>query len=106
MKNVTANEEFFNGHFPGKPVMPGVLMVEAMAQVAGVLFLSQPEHKGKTPFFCGIDKVRFRRPVVPGDRLEFHAKVLKVRGSTGKVEVEARVDGDLVTGGELMFQLV
>ncbi len=106
IKNVTANEEFFNGHFPGKPVMPGVLMVEAMAQVAGVLFLSQPEHKGKTPFFCGIDKVRFRRPVVPGDRLEFHIKVLKVRGSTGKVEAEARVDGELVTGGELMFQLV
>jgi UDP-3-O-[3-hydroxymyristoyl] N-acetylglucosamine deacetylase/3-hydroxyacyl-[acyl-carrier-protein] dehydratase len=106
IKNVTANEEFFNGHFPGKPVMPGVLMVEAMAQVAGVLFLSQPEHKGKTPFFCGIDKVRFRRPVVPGDRIEFTAKVLKVRGSTGKVEAEARVDGELVTGGELMFQLV
>lgn len=106
IKNVTANEEFFNGHFPGQPVMPGVLMVEAMAQVAGVLFLSQPEHKGKTPFFCGIDKVRFRRPVVPGDRLEFHVKVLKVRGSTGKVEAEARVDGELVTGGELMFQLV
>jgi len=106
IKNVTANEDFFNGHFPGKPVMPGVLMVEAMAQVAGVLFLSQPEHKGKTPFFCGIDKVRFRRPVVPGDRLEFHVKVLKVRGSTGKVEAEARVDGELVTGGELMFHLV
>lgn len=106
MKNVTANEEFFNGHFPAKPVMPGVLLVEAMAQVAGVLFLSQPENKGKIPFFCGIDKVRFRRPVVPGDRIEFHARVLKVRGGTGKVEAEARVDGELVTGGELMFQLV
>ncbi|PKL50427.1 MAG: 3-hydroxyacyl-[acyl-carrier-protein] dehydratase FabZ [Candidatus Riflebacteria bacterium HGW-Riflebacteria-2] len=106
IKNVTANEEFFNGHFPHKPVMPGVLMVEAMAQVAGVLFLSQPEHKGKVPFFCGIDKVRFRRPVVPGDRLEFHIKVLKVRGNTGKVAAEARVDGELVTGGELMFQIV
>jgi len=106
IKNVTANEEFFNGHFPHKPVMPGVLIVEAMAQVAGVLFLSQPEHKGKVPFFCGIDKVRFRRPVVPGDRLEFHIKVLKVRGNTGKVEAEARVDGELVTGGELMFQIV
>lgn len=106
IKNVTANEEFFNGHFPAKPVMPGVLIVEAMAQVAGVLFLSQPENKGKVPFFCGIDKVRFRRPVVPGDRLEFTAKVLKVRGNTGKVEAEARVDGELVAGGELMFQLV
>jgi UDP-3-O-[3-hydroxymyristoyl] N-acetylglucosamine deacetylase/3-hydroxyacyl-[acyl-carrier-protein] dehydratase len=106
IKNVTANEEFFNGHFPDKPVMPGVLIVEAMAQVAGVLFLSQPENKGKVPFFCGIDKVRFRRPVVPGDRLEFKIKVLKVRRNTGKVEAEARVDGELVTGGELMFQLV
>lgn len=106
IKNVTANEEFFNGHFPGKPVMPGVLIVEAMAQVAGVLFLSEPKNKGKVPFFCGIDKVRFRRPVVPGDRLEFSIKVLKVRGNTGKVEAEARVDGELVTGGELMFQLV
>jgi 3-hydroxyacyl-[acyl-carrier-protein] dehydratase len=106
IKNVTANEEFFNGHFPDKPVMPGVLMVEAMAQVAGVLFLSQPENKGKVPFFCGIDKVRFRRPVVPGDRIEFKIKVLKVRRNTGKVEAEARVDGELVTGGELMFQLV
>ncbi|GAB4274077.1 MAG: bifunctional UDP-3-O-[3-hydroxymyristoyl] N-acetylglucosamine deacetylase/3-hydroxyacyl-ACP dehydratase [Candidatus Rifleibacteriota bacterium] len=106
VKNVTANEEFFNGHFPDKPVMPGVLIVEAMAQVAGVLFLSQPDNKGKIPFFCGIDKVRFRRPVVPGDRLEFNVKVLKVRGNTGKVEAEARVDGELVAGGELMFQLV
>lgn len=106
IKNVTANEEFFNGHFPGKPVMPGVLIIEAMAQVAGVLFLSQPQNVGKVPFFCGIDKVRFRRPVVPGDRIEFSVKVLKVRGNTGKVEAEARVDGELVTGGELMFQLV
>ncbi len=106
IKNVTANEEFFNGHFPGKPVMPGVLMVEAMAQVAGVLFLSQEVHKGKTPFFCGIDKVRFRRPVVPGDRLEFNAKVLKMRSNTGKVEAVAKVDGELVCSGELMFQLV
>lgn len=105
-KNLTANEEFFNGHFPEKPVMPGVLMIEAMAQVAGVLFLAQPEHKGKTPFFCGIDKVRFRKPVVPGDRLEFSVKVLRVRGNTGKVRAEARVDGDLITSGELMFQLV
>jgi UDP-3-O-[3-hydroxymyristoyl] N-acetylglucosamine deacetylase/3-hydroxyacyl-[acyl-carrier-protein] dehydratase len=106
IKNVTANEEFFNGHFPGQPVMPGVLQVEAMAQVAGVLFLSQPENKGKTPFFCGIDKVRFRKPVVPGDQLEFHIKVLKVRRNTGKVEAQAKVDGELVAGGELMFQLV
>lgn len=105
-KNVTTNEEFFNGHYPHKPIMPGVLLVEAMAQVAGVLFLSQEENKGKTPFFCGIDRVRFRKPVVPGDRVDFTIKITKVRGATGKVEAEARVDGDLVAGGELMFQLV
>lgn len=105
-KNVTTNEEFFNGHFPQRPVMPGVLIVEAMAQVAGVLFLSQPENKGKIPFFCGIDRARFRKPVVPGDRLEMHVKVLKVRGPTGKVEVEAKVDGEIVAGGELMFTIV
>jgi beta-hydroxyacyl-ACP dehydratase FabZ len=106
IKNVTANEEFFQGHFPGKPVMPGVLICEAMAQVAGVLFLSQPEHKGKTPFFVGIDKVRFRRPVVPGDRLELSVKVLKVRGNTGKVEVEAKVDSELAASGEFMFTIL
>lgn len=105
-KNITANEEFFNGHYPHKPIMPGVLLVEAMAQVAGVLFLTQDENKGKTPFFCGIDRVRFRKPVVPGDRVDFTIKITKVRGATGKVEAEARVDGDLVAGGELMFQLV
>ena len=87
IKNVTGNEEFFQGHFPQRAVMPGVLLVEAMAQVAGVLFLSQPEHKGKLPFFAGIDRVRFRRPVVPGDRLELRVNVLKVRGNTGKVAV-------------------
>ncbi|HNW33593.1 MAG TPA: UDP-3-O-acyl-N-acetylglucosamine deacetylase [Candidatus Ozemobacteraceae bacterium] len=105
-KNITANEEFFNGHFPQRPVMPGVLIVEAMAQVAGVLFLSQPEHKGKIPFFCGIDGARFRKPVVPGDRLEMHVTVLKVRGATGKVRVEAKVDGEIVANGELMFTIV
>lgn len=106
VKNVTANEEFFNGHFPQRPVMPGVLLVEAMAQVAGVMFLLLPEHKGKIPFFCGIDGVRFRRPVVPGDRVEMTVETLKVRGNTGKVSCVARVDGDEVAGGELMFQIV
>ena len=81
-------------------------MSKAMAQVVGVLFLSQPEHKGKIPFFCGIDGARFRKPVVPGDRLEMHVKVLKVRGATGKVQVEAKVDGETVADGELMFTIV
>jgi len=106
LKNVTINEEFFQGHFPQRAVMPGVLLIEAMAQVAGVLFLSQPEHKGKLPFFVGIDRVRFRKPVVPGDRLELRVEVLKVRGNTGKVAVEARVEGEEVTAAELMFTIV
>lgn len=105
-KNVTANEEFFSGHFPDEPVMPGVLMIEAMAQLAGVLFLSRPEYKGKTPFFLGVDKVRFRRKVVPGDRIDISAKVLKIRGLTGKVEGQITVDGEPVTSGEFMFQLI
>lgn len=106
IKNVTANEEFFNGHFPQKAVMPGVLIVESMAQVAGVMFLSQDKHRGKLPFFCGIDKVRFRKPVVPGDQLVIEAQVTKLRGSTGKVNVEAKVDGDTVASGELMFTMI
>lgn len=106
IKNVTGNEEFFEGHFPQKPVMPGVLIIEAMAQVAGVLFLSQPEHKGKIPMFVGIDGARFRKPVVPGDRLEIHVNVLKVKGNIGKVSVIAKVDGEEVSSAELMFSLL
>ena len=105
-KNVTANEEFFNGHFPGKSIMPGVLLIEIMGQLSGILFLSQPEYKGKIPIFLGIDKVRFRKQVVPGDRLDISAKVLKLRGLTGKMEAKIEIDGELATSGELLFQLV
>ena len=105
-KNVTANEEFFNGHFPGKQIMPGVLLIEIMGQLSGILFLSQPEYKGKIPIFLGIDKVRFRKQVVPGDRLDVSAKVLKLRGLTGKMEAKIEIDGELATSGELLFQLV
>ena len=105
-KNITANEEFFSGHFPEKPVMPGVLMVEAMAQLSGVMFLAMDQYKGKIPIFLGIDKVRFRRQVVPGDRIDIYAKTIKLRGMTGKVEASISVDGEPVTSGELLFQLI
>lgn len=105
MKNVTVNEEYFNGHFPGRPVMPGVLIIESMAQAAGLLMLVEEEHKGKIPYFTGIDNARFRRPVVPGDQLFLEIEILKVRGSTGKVKGVAKVDGEVVTEAELMFVL-
>ncbi|MBF0498511.1 MAG: UDP-3-O-[3-hydroxymyristoyl] N-acetylglucosamine deacetylase [Candidatus Riflebacteria bacterium] len=106
IKNVTANEEFFNGHFPTRSIMPGVLIVEAMAQVGAVLFLSKEENRGKIPLFVGIDKVRFRRQVLPGDRLEMTVATLKVRSNIGKVSCVARVNGEEVASGELMFSIV
>lgn len=105
MKNVTVNEEYFNGHYPGRPVMPGVLIIESIAQAAGLLMLVEEEHKGKIPYFTGIDNARFRRPVVPGDQLFLEIEVLRVRGSTGKVKGVAKVDGEVVTEAELMFVL-
>ena len=104
-KNVSANEAFFNGHFPEKQIMPGVLLIEAMGQLSGILFLSQPEYKGKIPMFLGIDRVRFRKQVVPGDRLDITSKVLKVRGLTGKMEAQITVDGELAASAEFLFQL-
>lgn len=106
LKNVTINEEFFNGHFPGQAIMPGVLVVEAMAQVGGVLMLSLPEHRHKLAYIGGIDKVRFRKPVVPGDTLITEVEVLRFRGSTGKVRVVGRVNGQVVAEAEMIFALV
>jgi 3-hydroxyacyl-[acyl-carrier-protein] dehydratase len=105
IKNVTANEQFFQGHFPTEPIMPGVLLIEAMAQVGGVMMLSVPEHRGKLAMLGGIDKARFRKPVVPGDTLYLHATVVKVRGNMGWVDVRAEVDGQVVAQAEVLFAL-
>ncbi len=105
VKNVTVNEEFFNGHFPGNPVMPGVLTVEAMAQVGGILLLCSTGNEGKLAFFAGIDKLRFRRPVVPGDQLVTEVTLLKKKGDIGRVAVTGRVDGQVVAEGEYLFVL-
>ncbi len=103
IKNVTANEEFFQGHYPQRPIMPGVLIVEAMAQVAGIAVLSSEELKGKTPVFAGIDKARFRKPVIPGDQLRIEVEILKLRGQMGKAAGKVFCGEDLVAEAELTF---
>jgi 3-hydroxyacyl-[acyl-carrier-protein] dehydratase len=104
IKNVTYNEPFFPGHFPGRPIMPGVLIVEAMAQTAGVLiFYSLPEEdRKKTVFFLGLDNVRFRKPVTPGDQLRFEVEITKHRQTIWGFKGKALVDGKLVAEGDLM----
>ncbi|MCK5737972.1 3-hydroxyacyl-ACP dehydratase FabZ, partial [bacterium] len=107
IKNVSFNEPFFQGHFPGHPIMPGVLIVEAMAQVAGVLLLdADSEHSDRYIYFTGIDKVRFRKMVVPGDQLRFEVEMVRRRRSICKVSGKAYVDGDLVCEAELMAAIV
>lgn len=105
IKNVTINEPFFQGHFPGHPVMPGVLIIEAMAQVGAVALLSAPENRGKLGLFTGIDGARFRRQVVPGDQLRLEVEMTKVRGPVGKGQARAWVGEQLAAEAELMFAL-
>jgi beta-hydroxyacyl-ACP dehydratase FabZ len=107
LKNVTINEPFFQGHFPTFPVMPGVLIVEAMAQTAGVLALeSMPaEKRGNPVFFMGMDKVKFRKPVVPGDQLVFEVQILKFRSKVVKASGQALVESNVVAEAELMATL-
>jgi len=105
IKNVTANEEFFNGHFPNKPVMPGVLMIEAMAQTAAILsFLTmgQKPDENTIVYFLGIDGARFKRPVEPGDQLKMEVEIIKVARGIWKYKAKATVDGQLAVEGELM----
>jgi beta-hydroxyacyl-ACP dehydratase FabZ len=107
LKNVTANEQFFQGHFPGAPVMPGVLIVEAMAQCAAVLFLRDLQDRDKKLFlFGGVDKARFRKPVVPGDQLVMECEVLQRRASTVKVRGVARVGDAVVAEAELLSVMI
>ena len=107
LKNVTINEPFFSGHFPGEPIMPGVLIIEAMAQTGAVLMLhDMPDREQKLVFFTGIDKARFRRTVVPGDQLQLTIEVLKSRSSTCKLRGVAEVDGNKVAEADLMSALV
>ena len=105
LKNVTFNEPQFQGHFPGRPIMPGVLIVEAMAQVGGVVLTQLPGISGLC-MFAGIDKVRFRRPVVPGDQMVMTVNLLTVKRRFGKMHARTEVDGQLVCEGELMFSVV
>lgn len=105
-KNVCINEPFFQGHFPRNPIMPGVLIVEAMAQTGAVAVLSLEENKGKNALFGGIDKLKFKKQVVPGDVLKLEVKIIKRKGPIGVGEAIATVDGKLAAKGELTFAIV
>lgn len=102
-KNVTINEEFFNGHFPENPIMPGVLQVEALAQMGAGILMTLPEYKGKLCLFTGIDKLKFRNVVRPGDRIDMEVYLTKIKGPVIKAEAKSYVNGKLTVEGELTF---
>lgn len=106
IKNVTVNEPFFQGHFPGRPIMPGVLILEAMAQVGAVIILKSPEFAGKLAVFTGVDSMKFRRQVMPGDTLRLEAALTKMRGSMGKAQVSAYVGDAVAAKGEISFAII
>lgn len=105
-KNLTANEQFFEGHFPGKPIMPGVLMVEALAQLGCIAMLMKPELKGNLGVFTGIESFKFRNMVVPGDRLDMEVELIKMKGPLGKMRAVAKVGDKLACEGEISFAIV
>ena len=105
-KNVNINEWYFQGHFPNEPIMPGVLITEALAQTGAIAILSVEENKGKNALFGGIDKLRFKKPVVPGDVLKLEVKIIKKKGPIGVGEAIASVKGKVVAKGELTFAIV
>ena len=105
-KNVDGSEWYFKGHFPGNPILPGVLICESLAQTGAVAILSMEENKGKNALFGGIDKMRFKKQVVPGDRLKLEVKIIKRKGPIGVGEAIATVDGKIAAKGELTFALV
>lgn len=104
-KCVSVNESFFAGHFPGNPVMPGVLIIEALAQVGAVAILSRPEFQGHTAYFAGIDKARFRQKVLPGDVLLLETAIVKAKGPLGVGKAVAKVNGKVVAEAELTFAI-
>ncbi len=101
-KNISMNEQLFEGHFPENPIFPGVLQIEAMAQTSIFIVLTTPEYKGKLALFAGINNVRFKKVVRPGDKLEFHCEVIKLRGPICKTKCIATVDGEVACEAELM----
>jgi 3-hydroxyacyl-[acyl-carrier-protein] dehydratase len=103
LKNVTINEPFFQGHFPKEPVMPGVLVLEAMCQVAAMMIVGNPEAANMAMYLTGVEKARLRKPVVPGDQMITTARILKIRGKIGKAQAEARVNDELVAEGIFGF---
>lgn len=105
MKNVTANEPFFQGHFPDYPVMPGVLLLEALAQTGAIAVLNMESNKGKIGFLAGVDKCRFKRQVKPGDQLQLEVEIIRMKGPIGKGKGKATVDGQLACEAEITFAI-
>lgn len=106
LKNVTINEPFFQGHYPGLPIMPGVLIVESMAQAGAVILLTDPKFSGSVPVIGSIDKVKFRRQVVPGDSMRLEIELVSLKGTVGKIRGRASVEGQIAAEMEMMFKLL